>query len=505
MFGFKKLQISIITILLTCCLGAIGLLAMNGSIGVDAHTYIVFFSRAGIFCYAYSVMSWVILRRELICTYIIYLTCCYIFMFGQCFFWAFDVQVQQKNLYIRYTDSVMLPAVVFTVLCLMAIHLGAILAAKDVSKNRFENSAEHEKELEYSMQAIKYGAWILFAVSIFPYYYNLFSTVRLVLSSNYKQIYLDAPGSRIDEILEVLEAFYVPSLVMLIVAYPKSKSLFFCVIGLMGVTAAACLIIGIRNPIFTILIGIFLAWHYIKKPIKFWVILLIGILVYALLMASVVVGRVRNNDNRSLDSYIQAYEDVSEKENPVISAFGEMGWTLSNTVEVIKRVGTETDFRYGSSYYYSLTTIVPNLGFWELHPAAANANLASWLQKAMNLNYGPGFSPVAEAYMNFGWFGILFMIFEGFILTKMMTVADRFSLKYNPEAFSLSLTFILCCIKHATRASALVLVRSILYSVLPVYVLFYVVKYTLKRSDRRSSATAAAKAAKGAKGGLLNG
>ena len=78
-----------------------------------------------------------------------------------------------------------------------------------------------------------------------------------------------------------------------------------------------------------------------------------------------------------------------------------MGWQLSNTVEMTNRIPEQYPFRYGSSYMYSLTTIIPNLGFWDLHPAAVHSNLSDWLQGIMNYHSGPGFSPVAEAFGKF--------------------------------------------------------------------------------------------------------
>lgn len=477
-----------ITLLVTIAVGFTGVMMMNGILGIDVASNVIAFSRIGLFCFVYSIVTWYILRKELICPYIMYLVCAYVFLFGQCLFWAIGIIPQRKNLFTRYSEDELLPAMVFTILCLLAIQIGAILSAKDLSKNRFEGSLENRKyKIEESMQAIKISAWILFAVSVVPYYYSLLQELTLVLDGNYKDLYLLNSGGRFDEILELLESFYIPSLFMLIVAYPKNKLIFTIAIVLMITKMVASFAIGGRGGSFLILIGFVCIWHYVKKPINFTKVLIIALAAYILLTAGAVVGEVRNRRDRTFDTYVEAYNKISEEESPVVNTFGEMGWQLSSTVEMINHVPSDYEFRYGSSYFYAMTTIIPNLGFWDLHPAAVHANLGKWLQGVMNLNYGPGFSPTAEAYLNFGWFGILFMVLEGFLLGKILTMADRYSLKYNPEAFSISIIFLTVAVTFATRAASLTLVRSILYNVLSIYVLILVVKYTMRRFNKRLS------------------
>ena len=100
-------------------------------------------------------------------------------------------------------------------------------------------------------------------------------------------------------------------------------------------------------------------------------------------------------------------------------------------------------FRYGESYLYSLTTIIPNLGFWDAHPGAIKAHLGNWLQDVLGLDYGPGFSMAAEAYINFGWFGILFMMLLGCFYGWLFSLISRKEEpeQYNPIVFFLYFLF----------------------------------------------------------------
>ena len=54
-FGFKKLQLTILTIIVTFIVGLVGVLMMNGSIGGDVSSNVVSFSRIGVFCLVFSV------------------------------------------------------------------------------------------------------------------------------------------------------------------------------------------------------------------------------------------------------------------------------------------------------------------------------------------------------------------------------------------------------------------------------------------------------------------
>ena len=86
-------------------------------------------------------------------------------------------------------------------------------------------------------------------------------------------------------------------------------------------------------------------------------------------------------------------------------------------------------YDYGISYLYALTAIMPNIG-WQVHPSVAHGLLSDWLIKTVDPvvargGGGLGFSFIAEAYLNFGWFGgPVWLGVVGFILCWLFLKAD---------------------------------------------------------------------------------
>ena len=494
-FGFRKLQVVIWSIFVLIGIAIVGFTMLSGSLGTTDEQNVRIFSQLGVVCLLFSIGTWYAVRHEIICPYIIYIVTGYIFMYGQCLVWAFYLPVAHKSLYDRYTDAEIFPAQVFTLLCLLALHIGSLLVCKPVADKKILSSdltktSDYKKELDLSYKAIKYAGWILFGASVIPYFYRSITQLIYISTHSYNSaLQLEGTSSRFDEIIILLASYFFTSLFLLLIAYQHNKFIKICAISFIMYGIITNLYVGNRATSFILLLCLICAWHYLIKPIKFKQIIIIIIILYIILTIGTVVGAVRNMAGRSFSDYLDAYASVSQEENPVVSLFGEMGWQLSNTVEMTNRIPEQYPFRYGSSYMYSLTTIIPNLGFWDLHPAAVHSNLSDWLQEIMNYHSGPGFSPVAEAFLNFGWFGVFFMVFEGAILGRFLSASNKYSIFYHPETLSLGFAFLLEALRDSVRSSSLTLIRDILYNVIPVFLLIIVLKYTINSFERRREAT----------------
>lgn len=468
----------------------LGISMLNGYYSTTAEQNILVFSYLGLFSLILSVATWAILRKEIICPYVIYLLASYIFMYGQCLLWALSLEFEYKDLFKWYTPETIFPGQFFSLLSLLALHLGAIISAKDNSKqvNGLEiNSLANKQELQLSFQAIKVTAWILFAVSIVPFIYNTIDTLVYVINSTYRSIYYRSSDTgRLGSMMGILQDFFIPSLFLLLIAYRNKKSIIAFVVSLCAIYIVTQFAIGLRTLAFMVFIALICAWHYLIKPFKLKHVIIAIIAVYIFFSIGTVVASTRNLVGRTFTDYIEAFKTASEEANPVVTLISEMGWTMGNTIEVMRQIPSNYDFHYGRSYLFSLTTVIPNLGFWEVHPASQYARLSAWLQEIMGLDFGPGFSPIAEAYTNFSWFGIIFMMFEGMLMGRLLSLSDKHSLKYKPETMSIGLLFLLVALKDSTRSSSIVMVRSILYYVIFPYLLILIIKYTIRHFTAKS-------------------
>ena len=149
-------------------------------------------------------------------------------MYGQCLVWAFYLPVAHKSLYDRYTDAEIFPAQVFTLLCLLALHIGSLLVCKPVADKKILSSdltktSDYKKELDLSYKAIKYAGWILFGASVIPYFYRSITQLIYISTHSYNSaLQLEGTSSRFDEIIILLASYFFTSLFLLLIAYQLS-------------------------------------------------------------------------------------------------------------------------------------------------------------------------------------------------------------------------------------------------------------------------------------------
>ena len=127
---------------------------------------------------------------------------------------------------------------------------------------------------------------------------------------------------------------------------------------------------------------------------------------------------------------------------------------------------TNEDYRYGTTYLYALSSLIPNIGFWEKHPAAVKANLAEWLIKKDNLTYSPAYSIVAEAYINFGIAGFIVMFILGVYFSRVLNIES--GSKNKMLTFLVALIFTYMSLQMV-RNCFFGVVRTLIYYILPIY------------------------------------
>lgn len=153
--------------------------------------------------------------------------------------------------------------------------------------------------------------------------------------------------------------------------------------------------------------------YLVKRFTRKW--LVVGCFgVFFLLQILSYVASVRTDSGRGA-----SMESVKIENNGAVDAVAEMGGTMFCLIKTMNLVPECQSYRYGRSYMYAFTSIIPNLGFWDIHPAKKEANLSDWLTDSLGLDYGTGFSMCAEAYANFGYLCFLAFIFWGWFLANI--------------------------------------------------------------------------------------
>jgi oligosaccharide repeat unit polymerase len=248
----------------------------------------------------------------------------------------------------------------------------------------------------------------------------------------------------------------------------KLKRLFWLVILLLDIVFN--MMIGARTTGVILAAVLLVYYHFCIKQIKLKQAVVVIVVGYLFVSSFSIIGSVRSD---TFASYTQAFAENFGKADAVTSSISEMGGSMFPMLQTMRLVPSLYDYKYGSSYLFSLTSVIPNFGFWDLHPAMKYGNLNAWLQDALHLGYGPGYSIVAEAYINFGKFGCLMMLLLGWVFGKVFNYGEYN--KNNPLPFVLSIIF--CYLVTSTvRNSFLATVRSIFYYIIPIYVMVVYIK-----------------------------
>lgn len=410
----------------------------------------------------YIIWSWHKLTDRFIDAYMVFMFACYAFNLSQPIMELFDCVTPERSLIKHYhwpLDIYCLSTVI-TMSFILCFHFGAIMAA-----NPHVNNIRRLSDIKFELQlkAIKRVATPLSILS-FPFYmYNLAIMMIVSVTMGYAAIYDGDIGT--NTLFKLIGEFYVPSLICIFfVSQATKKRIWLIAIIVFMTVVIPPLIIGGRSNAIIILTILFIIYSFFHK-LSFKRLAIVCISAYSLFIIFAAIAGNRGTANRSLESIMEIDE---KKGNPALFTLSEMGGSMQPLLNCINILPNKVEYKYGESYLYSLTTIVPNIGFWDVHPATEKANLGNWLKKYLHISYGPGFSIVAEAYYNFGYFGWLMMIFLGWGFTKIYRSVSRYELMRNPIAFIIAVIFLFFTIK-LVRNSFEFAVRAICYYCLPMY------------------------------------
>ncbi len=417
----------------------------------------------------FILLSWKRLTGSFFDAYTIFMVACYAFNLAQPILEVFGAVSPKRSIitHYEYPINIYCQATYISMYFIMTFHFGSISVYKVTPSTKIKN---YKSNYEIQLKAI-FKVASVFAILSFPgYIYNMMVNMILSATEGYGAIYMEGSGTV--KIFDLIGEYYVPALICLYFASEglnNHKNIVLSIIVLTVIVPP--LIIGGRTGMmvmFAILLLLYFFFHKVNKR----KILIMGVGVYVVLLVFAVMA---GNRGSGLSGYTsENLYDKEDKGNPVLFTLSEMGASVQPLMRTMNIIPENQNFRYGESYLYALTTIVPNVGIWDIHPATKHSNLGKWLQEYYNLPFGPGFSIVAEAYYNFGYYGFLMMFILGCGFTKMLLFAQKKFIKINPTRTVMAIVFLWLTVKMVRNSFEFV-VRALVYYYLPMY---WLIKYT---------------------------
>lgn len=416
--------------------------------------------------------SWVKCGGHLLSAYIIFITAFCAFNLGQPILESFGTIDNRLSLLDSYgiSNNLFIKAASFGLLSLLFLHIGMLWGIK----KRTNYNISKNEEVRQMFLSIKFIS-ICFAVLSFPFFfYNLYQSLSVITLYGY-----GAADNyyRVPSFVKLLADYYEPSIIGLFFSseYLNKNKLIVRFLLFITVFMPPLFLGGRANAVIIVAIVLIIYQLFNRIPIR--KLILIAVFGYVLIVILALVGKTRNDTGNKVQNMELALNDMEV--SPVVSTLTEMGWSMFPLASTMKIIPEKDDYKYGVSYLFALTTIIPNIGIWDVHPAQKYGSPGVWLDHKMDMGFGLGYSIVAESYYNFGIMGFLFFLLYGFFLSKCTTAISKRGMMKNP-IMTFACIIVLWFIIKTVRNDFVATVRAIAYVALPFYYLCFI-KYRKTR------------------------
>jgi oligosaccharide repeat unit polymerase len=326
-----------------------------------------------------------------------------------------------------FASETLLKSLALVVIGISSMHCGALTAAArfggiNVAKRNKSDNKQRKK-------ALRLVGLVLLSVSIIPTGILLRESLDIVMSQGYQALYQQEAETGLRVGPAVLASFFVPASLFLL-AGGATQRLYSILSGALLITHSAILLfLGLRYAALAPCVAYAYVWHRARRPLPRGLVFA-GVMIL-LGVAFPVMGSMRNlagADRLSVESLVDAYLSI---ENPGVASIAEMGGTLGTIAHTTELVPTIRPYDFGVGYLYAVFGVIPNL-FWDLHPAVERGTPSKWLVMAVDpifaeLGGGLGYSFIAEAYLNFGVWGvgvvsfIVGLLYGGFVISSIQS------------------------------------------------------------------------------------
>lgn len=412
--------------------------------------------------------------------YSIFYLCYFVFSYGQLMLFSVGIEYEKFPVLRIFPQDDIIKFCTFFCISTSFFLFGALLAIKNDLRYKEIFNAQGEPSNTLLM-AVKIVAWSLFLISTPVYFQSLISNAGMSIEYGYNEIYIEGNSSSLSNIISSLSMWYVTSLYLLLNSYKQSKFARYSISLLIAITIVFVLIVGARSRAVALLLSYFYLWNTVigKISTRKKVTIIIALLLFSTILP--IIQAYRGTSGKSIESFLDMVT-VMYDNNKFVEIIGELGSSMQVWLRVYDLVPDVYPLKFGESYLASVLACIPSI-IMGGYSFTEKAHLSGWLQSAANMRYGPGFSMHGEAYYNFGWMGVPFMLIVGWIFFNFLSngfiKGKLYSLKYTFSAIAL-FAFI-----TTARGSIYLSIRNELYMILIPLIAIILLNNTLIRDRGR--------------------
>src|SRR5579883_3293340 len=441
-----------------------------------------FISAALTIQFAWSLASWRLLGRRLLEPYPLFLVSMGLFQAAQSFLDTFGL-LEHRILAGLVSAEAVVESLYIVLIALAALHLGAVLADVRLRVAKQLGTVADEGTVEETARGL---ARALVIVAGIPTVILIVEGLSIFSVSGTIGLYQQQVRANVDAAPVVIGTFLVPAALFGIATHRRRFEAFIYT-GVILAFSASQMLLGVRSTALMPLAALAWLWDVRIKRLPRAAMVAAGFFVLGVLNPLVAIVR---SEPTGLSGLMAAYSARFDSLlRAPIAALVEFGGTLQCLACTVILVPFERAYDLGASYAYALLTIFPNLGSG-LHPTIEHGTLSDWLVWRVDPYWaaqrgGLGFSAIAEAYLNFGVSGVVFvMTLIGFALQMLVGWAER----HQGHARLAVVASVLAVILRFPRDESASMVRYLVwYSFAPYALVVLIARF---RAARRASTEA---------------
>ena len=426
---------------------------------------------------------WKKIVNEFCCPFFIVYVVSVIFGIGQCFCWTFGLDMGSMDL-LEYLPKIPIHYIgnglIYSQNAIIIFFLGALFAYSENESKKVMCEDTEANNCDYI--AMETVSTLLLIISIPCVILNFKNVLTAVVAGGYSELYTELNSySKAGQFIPLLAGWFPVALLMKYALYAKHDKVKSSIsVAFLFIYIAINLFAGGRSGAVMLVLAFVLAKYYYGTPFtkKELVMVILGGYIFLGILNAIADTRLMSN--RNFFSFFSSFSISS-----VLGDFiGEMGWSMSSTSWTMQLIDNGSYFRCGESYLYALTAIIPNLGFWKVHPAKI-ANLGDWLQSSLGRSTGLGYTFIAETYANFSWFGLILMFILGIGASRLLSKIPREYAVYNYRKSFLMVMIIATILKSFVRSSFSASMRPLVFTILLIYLMIHFVSsfYSGRRKE----------------------
>lgn len=317
-----------------------------------------------------------------------------------------DLKSHYQFDYIECTN----PSIIVSTIAMLAFALG-------YSKHKQPESIMPQHNTLPSIKYINKLATVLLTITVLLmiYYFRENSFFSVFYSS-----YEGSPAGSVFREICLFVMMLCSYIVFRLKYYKKTNAVFIIALFVSLLWALYLFLLGDRNSFF--LIAIVLCGGYftlIKSAKRKYLVLFL----FSALLIYKIVEIARNNDNRSVDTYMESYQVMQEQSDGSSFDITTLGYRL--TFDVIP---ARHDYFFGKFLTLSVASIVPFLnGILSdpNDPYGGSSEVIGYTLLGPYRTWGTGSNIVSDIYMDFGVPGVIILmfligLFSGFIRNKFI-------------------------------------------------------------------------------------